>query len=168
MQFLGCDLITSHNRPYKVYTLWGLSCLGIKVEHWKWSNVSFIVIFSAKVSCILKSPVLIPVVIRKDHWHMLIESARNSLMIVAQKENVLVAFPFIIMSEVELSYTCSTIKWLWRWETFLLSGAVPYLAKTVKAYQGGSFMHIQSLWVTMGNLHELSWKFLMVKRHIFQ
>ncbi len=43
---------------------------------------------------------------------MLIESARNSLMIVAQKENVLVAFPFIIMSEVELSYTCSTIKWL--------------------------------------------------------
>ncbi len=29
------------------------------------------------------------------------------------------------------------------------------------------FMHIQSLWVTMVNLHELSWKFLMLKWHIF-
>ncbi len=32
---------------------------------------------------------------------------------------------------------------------------------------GARFMHIQSLWVTMGNLHELSWKFLMLKWHTF-
>ena len=98
MPFLCCHLITSRDRPYKVYislklrafyihfkkenhcnskcacilftcweymqnalsfkkmyTLWGLSCLGVKVEQQKWSNVSFIVIFLLKVSCILKA-----------------------------------------------------------------------------------------------------------------
>ncbi len=31
---------------------------------------------------------------------------------------------------------------------------------------GRRFMHIRSLWVTMGNLHELSWKFLMLKMRL--
>ena len=38
----------------KMYTLWGLSCVGIKVQHRKWTNVSFVVIFQVKVSCVLK------------------------------------------------------------------------------------------------------------------
>ncbi len=37
-----------------MYTLLGLSCLGIKLQHRKWTNVSFPVIFVLKVSRVLK------------------------------------------------------------------------------------------------------------------
>ena len=36
-----------------MYTLLGLSCLVIKLQHKKWTNVSFVVIFTVKVSCVL-------------------------------------------------------------------------------------------------------------------
>ncbi len=37
----------------KMYTLLGLSCLVIKLQHKKWTNVSFAVVFVVKVSCVL-------------------------------------------------------------------------------------------------------------------
>ena len=37
-----------------MYTLLGLSCLVIKLQHKKWTNVSFAVVFVVKVSCVLK------------------------------------------------------------------------------------------------------------------
>ncbi len=54
MQFLGCDLITSQGRPYKVYIIMGSILSRYKCRALTVVESLFIVIFSVKVLCILE------------------------------------------------------------------------------------------------------------------